>query len=121
MSGFDTAMAAAMDPIRSHFGQAITYTPAGGSPVAIADGLFAEDADQLVDESDGQVRVRTATAVVEAADVATPTLKDTVTVGAEVWSVMGYHAVGGGASWELRLTRTATAEKSRETYRIRRA
>ena len=120
MSSFETAISAAYGDLREAFGVALTYTPAGGSPVSVADGTFEEDLPAQADRADGRQRGRTATATVPQATVATAAIGDVVTVGGEEWAVTEFRSVGGGEGWELRLERSEIRERTTGgPYRLR--
>jgi len=89
------------------FGEAVTYTPNGGAPVALTHAVY-NAAHELVTADDQGLPVSTRMPVlgVHAADlVAAPAKGDAVTVGAVDFTVVEVHPDGSSAGYLLILER----------------
>ena len=106
--------------IAAVYGETLTHTDVDGVETAIADGRFIETTPEPKPDDDGEVLERTATATIEAADVAQPAPGETITRGSETWTIDTVAPVYGDLAWELALTRSEPVEKARRTFRLRR-
>ena len=115
-------MAVAATDIAGVFGEAGTYTPAGGVAVAVTDAVFCEHTAATAPADDGMATGRTATVTIAAADVAVPDRLDvyTHTATGEEWVVDAVTPVAGGARWHLELVRSELAERSKPGFRMER-
>ena len=120
MNDFADNMAVALDVLLDHFGDAITYTPPGGSPVAVPSaicGSIRADVDSEAIDGPRATETREITGSVD--DVAVPAWRSTWTIAGVVW-VLG-EADGArvidGPTWRVRVVRTTAIEKSHPGYR----
>lgn len=120
MSDFDTLMADVGDAIADTFGESLTYTPLTGSPVSLTGCTFVEKIPRTAPATDGTVRSRTATATIDATELAAPAVHATITRNGEAWGIENVLPACGGTRWELRLIRPEPVEKSGERFRLAR-
>ncbi len=124
MARFDDDYAAAGVPaLMWEFGDSITYTPAGGSPVALTADVGKEHYGE-VDTENGR-RLRRERQVTICRDpssdyggVATPKLLDTVTIAGEIWAVEDIDPLDAGEA-TLLVVRGGDVERSQDNYRRR--
>jgi len=82
-----TAFQGAVDATFAAFGIDVTYTPAGGDPLAVK--VIARRPDTIVGFGETRIHAETATFEVRASDVASPRPGDQLTVAAETFVVQG--------------------------------
>jgi len=103
------------------FGEAVTHATLADVETEIADATFAEVPTDPVEVADGQAEIHRARCTLEVADVAAPEIGETITHGENVWKIATRPLlVGGGDYWQLELTRTTAAEKTRGGHRLER-
>lgn len=108
-SVFDEAFAAAgWAALQAQFGEAVTYTPAGGSGSSVTAVVHREE-EREIDSGDGIWREVVCEVSVGTADVASPGLGDQVTFDGVDWAVVERLEQSGG------VTRLRVARKSSET------
>ena len=118
---FAETLSAACATVAAAMGETVTHTAADDTETGIDDATFSEAAADIADVRDGLATVRRATCTIAAADVAAPARGDTITRGAETWTVEHKPlAVGGGDYWELALKAAAPIEKTRQGHRLAR-
>jgi len=122
MSRFDADFAVAMADVFFQHGESITYTPAGGDPVALT-GCVERERSEEDPATDGrhQRRVRAVKVLSDADDadyggVAEPSERATVTIDSVEYSVESISTVST-AAWRLGLVRIGSVERSRPGYR----
>jgi len=121
-SDFDNLESAALGTVLTQMGEALIHTDAAGTETAFT-GDLAEEAPRILDEADGQAKIRTARGLVAVAELAAVSRGDTIrqaATGADGWAVDTARLTAGGAFWELRLTRPEMLAKSRQRFRIER-
>ena len=96
MSLFDNFTGPLNTTVKATHARPVTYTPDGGSPVAIT-GMFVQDSDVVLDDSQGSpVRVKFTSISVLTSDVPAASQADTFTVDAQVYSVTSIAPDDGG-------------------------
>jgi len=121
-SRFDDDMAVGLGDVFFQHGEGITYTPAGGDPVAMT-GCVEREQSEEDPATDGrhQRRVRAVKILSNPDDadyggVAAPSERATVTIGSVEYSVDSIGTVSA-AAWRLGLVRIGSIERSRAAYR----
>lgn len=121
-SRFDEDFAVGLGDLFFQLGESITYTPAGGDPVALT-GVVEREQSEEDPGTDGrhQRRVRAVKVLSDADDadyggVADPSERATVTIGSIEYSVDSIGTVST-AAWRLGLVRIGSIERSRAAYR----
>ena len=100
-------------------GETLAYTDADGNATELT-GQFSPERPDLREVADGRAAVVRATAIVAAADAASPAHGEAVTRAGVEWAIVTAEAIAGGAYWRLALQRSAVEERSREGYRLTR-
>lgn len=113
--------AAALPALFDVYGQAVTYTPAGGDGVALTAILSPDEIEELP-TLDGRELRRTRHATIsrdpdgDAGGVASPSHRDTVTADGRTYAVEAVAEMTD--AWaRLRLTHSAALEVTRPAYR----
>ena len=117
-SVIDSLLAADLPGILADVGRAAVYVDQRGEGTDLA-GLLMQQTNRGVDRftsrhqrSDSDARVRTATAVVAASELATPEIGGVVTCENQSWTVTAVEPMAGGGAWRLHL-QTSTIEHKR--------
>jgi hypothetical protein len=101
---FETELAAITAENKTLFGEAIVYTPSGGSPLSLT-GIISDRSIRREDnEQHGLCDVHRLTLQISQADVAVPALKDSLTLEDRTWAVEdeGIQTAGSGGLHLLR-------------------
>lgn len=98
------------------FGEAVTYTPKGGTLVSISKALWDEQASSVVKDDDGRDIERTATVFVATTAVAAPQREAVIVRSAtsESWVVDRVEPLPSGAN--LYVKREASASRTAGQY-----
>jgi hypothetical protein len=118
MTDFQTQVAADMAAIMADAAgpaKTVTYTTAAGTAKniqAIGSGITQE----LVSSGEGEFIVERCEYVIKTADIAAPSVLDTVTIDAAVWSIERISGIGFGKA-TLELVRDVPKAKQTENYR----
>lgn len=115
------ALSVEMDQIlKDGLPDTVTYT-ADGEDAASISAIWMPDTEPEEYSEDGKWRFRRGNLLCAATDVASPSNRDTVTIGADTWQVddeIGIHRAAGGVT--LPLVRKERIEVSGPEHRIQR-
>lgn len=89
--------------------------------VVTAIHVICEDREkQVVEQPDGQQTTEQFACYVQASELASPQIGETMTIGSELFAISGVNKVAAGAAWRLDLQRLTPYERSRGDYRLKR-
>jgi hypothetical protein len=113
---FDADLEAGAELLCEAFGGSLTYVTAAGVSTSLTGDVFDERVE-TDNESDRRIKVRRCDAVISSntsstyGGIATPKLKDTVTISSVSWAIEGIRKLPGGW-WQLQLVRPEPMDRS---------
>lgn len=88
-STFEGNMTEANEELLDEYGEPVTYTPKGGSPISVSKASVGPVEGDMIGDEYGGTLSKNRRITVPIAEVSSPGIDDIVTVGAEDWIVTG--------------------------------
>lgn len=102
----------------SGLSESLSYMAVGATRASAIRGLIEMEESQWRDLEDGETEAQGATVWIRAADISDPRLGDQIAYGGESWRVVGVAQNMAPGLHRLRIERSESKTRGRESYRL---